>query len=314
MNVPDTLIIVHKGALGDFLQAWPALHLLRSRFPDRRLIWAGRAAYTIWTDPLGLERAGRDVLRGILRLHAGQGWPQELRDSAVFWFGLQKRPVPSHSRLWFLPGLAPAGYKPPREFYLEQLQSGLRIAGCCDWLSTWRSMFAREVAGRDRQTVLLFPGSGHQAKCWPLERYLELARRLQDRGARIRFILGPAEQERGVGVQKFEHFLCDDLLHLQQHLLQADLVVGNDCGPLHLAGMLGCPSVAIFGPTPAAQWGPLESRILESGASCSPCTRTAHIDCERPSCLQEIDVDRVERECFALLETHSGGSERDFAG
>ena len=50
-----------------------------------------------------------------------------------------------------------------------------------------------------------------------------------------------------------------NLLELHDHVSAAKVFVGNDSGPTHLAGILGIPTVAIFGPTSNAvagsRWG-----------------------------------------------------------
>ncbi len=40
-------------------------------------------------------------------------------------------------------------------------------------------------------------------------------------------------------------------------LLRCDGYVGNDAGVTHLAGLLGAPTVALFGPTDPTIWAPL---------------------------------------------------------
>jgi ADP-heptose:LPS heptosyltransferase len=37
--------------------------------------------------------------------------------------------------------------------------------------------------------------------------------------------------------------------------------VGNDSGPTHLAAAVGCPTVALFGPTNPAMWSPVGPRV-----------------------------------------------------
>ena len=52
----------------------------------------------------------------------------------------------------------------------------------------------RPKAGNSTCRVALAPGSGHPRKNWPLDSYVELARRLEERyEAQIWWILGPAE-------------------------------------------------------------------------------------------------------------------------
>jgi len=41
----------------------------------------------------------------------------------------------------------------------------------------------------------------------------------------------------------------------------AGAAVGNDSGPTHLAAAVGCPTVAIFGPTDPAVWAPVGAHV-----------------------------------------------------
>jgi ADP-heptose:LPS heptosyltransferase len=149
--------------------------------------------------------------------------------------------------------------------------------------------------------VLLFPGAGHAKRCWPLERFLCLAHWLQDIGERPLFVLGPAETERGIDVQNFERAAPADLTELQACLETAKLAVGNDSGPLHLAGYCQTPCLALFGPASPQQWGPYGVRTLWLGLDCSPCTDRGRMACESADCLRGIGLDKVQKEVESLL-------------
>jgi ADP-heptose:LPS heptosyltransferase len=43
--------------------------------------------------------------------------------------------------------------------------------------------------------VLIHPGSGGTAKCWPLDNFAALARHPQTNNLQVAFFLGPAERE-----------------------------------------------------------------------------------------------------------------------
>ena len=114
---------------------------------------------------------------------------------------------------------------------------------------------------------VLHPGSGSPHKCWPAERFLALARRLGERGPRPRIVLGEVEAETWPAAQ-VEAFAAagelhrpTDLLGLLDSYLGAGVFVGNDSGPGHLAGILGIPTVSLFGPTDPARWKPLGPRV-----------------------------------------------------
>ena len=54
------------------------------------------------------------------------------------------------------------------------------------------------------------------------------------------------------------------LVELSHYLRRCRAFVGNDSGITHLAAYLGCPTIALFGPTDPRVWGPIgrRSRII----------------------------------------------------
>lgn len=107
--------------------------------------------------------------------------------------------------------------------------------------------------------VLIHPGSGGRSKCWPIARFVEVAEALDRRY--VAFVLGPAECERmspadRAMLQRFRVLGDLSLPQLLCTLATADVYIGNDSGPTHMAAALGRPTVALFGPTRPAIWGP----------------------------------------------------------
>jgi heptosyltransferase-2 len=80
---------------------------------------------------------------------------------------------------------------------------------------------------------------------------------------------------------------------------RATMLVSNDSAPLHLAGAVGTPVVAIFGPTvPAFGFGPLglEDSIVElEGLSCRPCSTHGPMKCPlgHHRCMVDLRVHQV---------------------
>ncbi len=116
--------------------------------------------------------------------------------------------------------------------------------------------------------VLIHPGSGGRAKCWPLEAFELVARRLRDLGREVTFVTGPVEDElwpRQVLealVRRWPTCRCEATSELAALLGAAGVLVGNDAGPGHLAALLGTPTVTLFGPTAAGIWRPLGPRAV----------------------------------------------------
>ncbi len=83
------------------------------------------------------------------------------------------------------------------------------------------------------------------------------------------------------------------LLQLAGLLQCADLLVTGDSGPMHIAGAVGTPLIAIHGPTDPALSGPVSpaATILRSGIWCSPCyTAKGPADCRfyTTQCMKDI--------------------------
>ena len=76
-------------------------------------------------------------------------------------------------------------------------------------------------------------------------------------------------------------------------LERCDLVISGDSGPLHIAGAVGTPVVAIHGPTDPGLSGPVgkEATVLRLGIWCSPCYNASYwAECRffNPVCMKGI--------------------------
>jgi len=100
--------------------------------------------------------------------------------------------------------------------------------------------------------VGLFPGAGHPSRCWPLERFAELARTLEFTDS-VRSVVFAGPEERKL-VQKArgqfpESTLVLDRLTIPQLAAAAERVsvfVSNDTGPMHVAAAVGTPVVILM--------------------------------------------------------------------
>ncbi len=124
----------------------------------------------------------------------------------------------------------------------------------------------------DGPVVLINPGAGWGAKCWPADRYAEVARALEADGYAVLVNAGPREEELAAavarGCQEARVIECS-LGQLIAIMRRTTLFIGGDTGPLHLAAMLRVPTVGIFGPTDPERNGPYETEavVLRSSAS-----------------------------------------------
>lgn len=155
-----------------------------------------------------------------------------------------------------------------------------------------------ERFGVSARTIVLAPGSktGEMAaKRWPY--FPELAERISD----VVVVGTPDDLPDRPFPRHCRSFAgCLSLVETAELLASAGLAVGNDTGLCHVAGAVGTPTLAIFGPTSERALGPLPPhvRILRMGLACEPCWNTARLKaCNRHvDCLKRLSVETVWNE------------------
>lgn len=143
--------------------------------------------------------------------------------------------------------------------------------------------------------AILNPTAGWTAKQWPADRYGALAQRLAKRGFRVLVNLGPVDEEIGAAVIDASGGSAETISCTIPQLIaltrRTSLFVGGDTGPMHLAAMLGVPTIAIFGPTDPARNGPYYER---TAVVRNPLSQTSYSHVDRPDPgLMAITVDEV---------------------
>lgn len=161
----------------------------------------------------------------------------------------------------------------------------------------------------DRLRIVVHPGTGQLLNQWPMERFASLAASLSRDFEVIWIVHGKLASKGPDGT-----FVAsvDSLSELAQWLASADLFVGNNSGPMHLANALGCAGVAVTGP-PTTGWDPFwnseEWTVLRHpNLACAPCGKTSValltcINLANPmECLQYWTSEKVEAACRARLK------------
>lgn len=107
-------------------------------------------------------------------------------------------------------------------------------------------------------------GSRARDKSWPVPYWVELTRRLVERGLVIGFTGSQADAPNVEAILSVSHLprarafsLCGELSlsELAFVLGAARLLITVDTGVLHLASAIGAPTLALHGPTCSARWG-----------------------------------------------------------
>lgn len=163
------------------------------------------------------------------------------------------------------------------------------------------------ISERDR-VVYANPAARWETKFWTVSGWAELGDLLiQEAAAKV--VFGGSLQDRAyiesiVNMMKQPAVVAAGRLNLSEAVAlidYADVYVGVDSGPMHVAAFAGTPVVALFGPTDPAKVGPYGDghRVIFSGdVDCLACRKRS---CTNRRCLEKIPASKVFDETVGLL-------------
>ena len=245
-------LIIRPGAIGDFIVSLPAIESLRADYTE---VWAARPNTTLarFADRVrAIPDTGLDLV-GIPGQPGGALEIMRTFDEIVSWYGASRpefRDAVAGLPIRFHPAL-------PAETGLHATDFYLRQAGAPPGAAPYIPCAATGTGH-----IAIHPFSGSSRKNWPLDRFRDLAIRLEARGP-VRWCAGPEEPSSGGGKKTplDNAVRFDDLYELACWLAGARLYIGNDSGVTHLAAATGAPVIALFGPTDPAVWAPRGARV-----------------------------------------------------
>ena len=302
LSVPNS-VLVHVGLdrLGDGLLKLPFVRGLRAVYPEARITWfAGKetSVYARSLAPLvdglideiieygGVGIAPKELLgrRPLKDRH----FDLVIDTQRIVWTSLSAWRIRHHAfispaaRFLLSSVKPPSGYKFPKAMQRQMLDL-LEIAAART-LATPSGLDLNIPEARRRDAAALLPsgtryvafapGSGGRPKCWPLDRFIAVARHAAAAGAVPVFLIGPQEEEwvgdirqalpsarlplqdgGGAAAHGFDPLLT---IALAERFAAA---VSNDSGIAHMLAVGGAPLVALYGPTVYEKFPPMTDLI-----------------------------------------------------
>ncbi|MEZ6003176.1 MAG: glycosyltransferase family 9 protein [Planctomycetota bacterium] len=290
--LPDRILIVRLGAIGDVVNALTVAAALKDRDPAVRIGWLVHplARPLVENNPVVdrvhvVPRQGLWKNLGPLRreLRAeGYGLTidlQRMQKSAVLgrlagaprYLGYDRARCKEGAWVWYREHIATG---PRREHMVLQYRRFGEYLGCdapirhslppdrpaerawCEeWLAPWSG----------HAPTIVHIGASKPENRWNPERYAELVQGLLERDSGpVLLTGGPGDRADAApaeaiarGNNRFRSLVGQtDLLQLLTLLRRARLYVSCDTGPMHMAAAVGCPVVALFGPADPCRTGP----------------------------------------------------------
>jgi len=285
VNDVRSILLVHTGALGDFVLSVALLRLIAAVFP-------GAGVSALCRNRIACYFANHGVLAGWKSLESAKFTPLFSADMSLC--DASREYLQSFDVIVSMLG-GPADRVSQRlcehaagEVFCidpnaraETEQQGRHIVR--QWVDDLReqgmSVDAADLLvgqeGRVRSDagyVLIHPGSGGRSKCWALQRFEALAQELQAMGRQVRFMVGPVEMDLfGDDLRARLSYIApviyeEDVCDAAEQVASASAFVGNDAGMTHLAAFVGIPTVAIFTATICNVWRPIgrDVRVVDA--------------------------------------------------
>ncbi len=306
-RIPSTIrsiLVIADQRLGDLCLTLPTLQCLRDAFPETELAlvlppslqplaqWACHPnALFDWTRKSEILAQGWDMVIDLTtdyhlkpaQLAHATGAPVRIGFEAFGrgpYFNVPLATSPAdHMEQMYARSLAPFGipfrrFRLPRLISAEPLQAGSEIR------------------------VVVHPGAHHQTQRWPADSYAALIRMINGGGERCLVVGGEPERKlvetivnmAGIGA---EPGIARDVLQLAATLQASEAVICNNSGPLHLASMLGIPTLSFMGPTVKQRWAPLGEHNVLLRRNDLPCIGCNSATCriKTYACMREITPD-----------------------
>jgi 3-deoxy-D-manno-octulosonic-acid transferase/heptosyltransferase-1 len=245
--------------------------------------------YDLVIDIQGLLKSG--LMTGLVKGKRKVGFSGGREGSSIF---LTERPFP-------------VNYE---QHALERYLQGARYLGCDT--DTWKGDIPiresdrlsiegmiREKGLQGRPLIAINPMAKWKTKLWDSKKFAVLATRLQRELDCTVLFTGSGQDRPTIEriIQAMEARPVNlagrtTLKELACLFSKCNLTVTTDTGPMHLAAAMGCPVVAIFGPTSPVRTGPYGEGhvVVREDVDCAPCYRKS---CDHLSCMGNIRVEKV---------------------
>ena len=257
------IAVIRLRSLGDCVLTTPALALLKTHRPDLRIgvVVEDRFSAVFEGNPDVsdiLPPAARMVAKWhpqmALNLHGGSRsmWLTAASGAAI------KVGFAHHAYSFLYNAKIPRAQEILGED--RRVHTAEHLASAMFWMGVPQSEIPRarlavEPAQHAGAYAVIHPFASTPQKTWPAGHFIAVAEHLREKaGLEPVFLAGPADDPAAFG--KFQVYQSAPLAEIKSLMAGAQLFIGNDSGPAHIAAAFGVPVVVLFGPSDPVNWAP----------------------------------------------------------
>jgi len=300
-RAPGKILVIGLSNVGDGVLMSPVIARLAEGYPQARVtVLVGERARALF--------AGDPRVHELMMLEEFAGWSGRLRLIGLLWrmrpallIDLRHTALPLVWKPWrcwrYVWPVPKHLHMRERHLWRLKIQGGSKLQAPSSkptplppaiWISPEDQRQVTTLASRwglagGKPLVIICPGARSHTKRWYTDRFAAVADGLiEEAGAEVVLTGEPEESEIihdvMAGMRRRAHSAvgCTTIRQLAALMQQARLVITNDSASLHVAGAVGAPVLALFGPTDPRKYGPTggRDRVVQRRLFCVPCEKS----------------------------------------
>lgn len=281
-------VIRRVGGIGDVLMITPALRQLKRDFPNLHLTYA-----------LDLHSTGNNVYYELMKnapfvdeivdaRFVDRAKYDAVTDVSAVCLRYEREDLPAINRV---------------DLFARAM--GVRgMVNRCSWYqvesdeAAWAARQAKPYREEGKKIVLLHTASMEEKRCWPVEKYIELIKEAEAEKLPVQFWVMDFNRKYNSwrSLYNCDNWSGTNVRQMAALIAEADVFIGPDSGPMHIAGAVGTTSIVMFGSVPPQariNHYPSHEAVTAPGLSCLGCWyKKCPYDVK---CMKDLDAQLVYR-------------------
>lgn len=148
---------------------------------------------------------------------------------------------------------------------------------------------------RDCPYICLAPFTGLEQRNWPIEHCKAFVEMVKEQLEITVVLIGPPGKKTIADeIGAYSLVGKTSLMEMTEVIRRAKLYIGSDSGPMHIAGAVNTPLIALFNKDLPSRWAPKNRcKVITLGLPCSPCNDEIARRCKTVQCMHEITPEMV---------------------
>jgi ADP-heptose:LPS heptosyltransferase len=287
-------VIRKVGGIGDVLMVTPALRQLKKDFPKLHITYA-----------IDMHTTGSNIYHELMKncpfvdelidaRYVDHGTYDATVDVSAVCLRFERQELPAINRVDLF----------GRAMGLRRISDRRSWYKVEDDERRWAAAQYAHYRSGGKKIVILHTASMEEKRCWPIEKYLELIRLAEQDHLPVQFAVldfnnkysGWAQHSNVLNVS------ATTVRQMAALISEADLFIGPDSGPMHIAGALNTRSLVLFGSIPPLariNYYASHEAVTLSGLSCLGCWYKA---CPiNTKCMKDLPSSTVYNKMRSLL-------------